>query len=95
MDSFGSGASNLDISKLSDKDKQDLQQFVVNESQKARIQQSIHSLTDTCFRKCVTNKIMSGKLDRSEEPCMQNCVDRFMDANMTVLRHLEQMRTTI
>jgi len=24
---------------------------------------------------------------------MQNCVDRYMDANMTVIRHLEQMRT--
>lgn len=40
MDSFGSGASsNLDLTKLSDRDKQELQQFVVNESQKARIQQ--------------------------------------------------------
>lgn len=59
------------------------------------LQTAIHSLTDTCFRKCITSKISSGKLDRYEEPCMQNCVDRFMDANMTVLRHLEQMRTTI
>jgi hypothetical protein len=30
---------NLDLSKLSVKDKQELQQFIVNESQKARIQQ--------------------------------------------------------
>lgn len=34
---------NVDLSKLSDKDKQELQQFVVNESQKARIQQSLFS----------------------------------------------------
>ncbi|KAI5246493.1 hypothetical protein E4T42_02271 [Aureobasidium subglaciale] len=91
MDSLGSG--NIDLSKMSDAEKQDLQQFVVNESQKARIQQSIHSLTDTCFRKCITGKISSGKLDRSEEPCMQNCVDRFMDANLVVIKNLEQMRT--
>ncbi|CAD0087384.1 unnamed protein product [Aureobasidium vineae] len=115
MDSLGSG--NIDISKMSDAEKQDLQQFVVNESQKARIQQctfmallllpfsplhaitntmnptAIHSLTDTCFRKCITGKISSGKLDRSEEPCMQNCVDRFMDANLVVIKNLEQMRT--
>ena len=40
MDSFGSSASsNLDLTKLSDKDKQELQQFVVNESQKSQIQQ--------------------------------------------------------
>ncbi|KAG9515824.1 hypothetical protein KCU77_g15066, partial [Aureobasidium melanogenum] len=91
MDSLGSG--NIDISQMSDAEKKDLQQFVVNESQKARIQQSIHSLTDTCFRKCITGKISSGKLDRSEEPCMQNCVDRFMDANLVVIKNLEQMRT--
>ncbi|KAK5008514.1 Mitochondrial import inner membrane translocase subunit tim8, partial [Cryomyces antarcticus] len=94
MDALSSGTGNLDISKLSQKDKQELEQFVVNESQKARIQQSIHSLTDICFRKCITSKISSGKLDRNEEPCMQNCVDRYMDANTTILKHLEQMRTT-
>jgi len=59
----------------------------------------IHGLSTTdgcvlrCFRKCITSKISQGKLDRSEEPCMQNCVDRYMDANMTVIRHLEQMRS--
>ncbi|THX76493.1 hypothetical protein D6C97_02852 [Aureobasidium pullulans] len=126
MDSLGSG--NIDVSKMSDAEKQDLQQFVVNETQKARIQQctnmhtaslprpffpllgypptggattrhllikviAIHSLTDVCFRKCITGKISAGKLDRSEEPCMQNCVDRFMDANLVVIKNLEQMRT--
>lgn len=60
--------------------------------QKAQIQQTVHSLTDMCFRKCVVSKIGSGQLDRSEEPCMRNCVDRYMDANMTVIKHLEAMR---
>ncbi|KAK5166257.1 Mitochondrial import inner membrane translocase subunit tim8 [Saxophila tyrrhenica] len=84
-------ASNLQ--KLSDKDKQDLNQFIMAESQKAQIQQNVHNLTDMCFKKCVTSKISAGTLDRSEQPCVQNCVDRYMDANMTVIRHLEQMRT--
>lgn len=128
MDSLTGGQ--IDLSKLSDSQKQDLQQFVVNESQKAGIQQSkscklldiahttivaldadswcggfldnlltimtaVHSLTDTCFRKCITTKISSGKLDRTEEPCMQNCVDRFLDANRLVVQSLERMRTTM
>lgn len=38
MDSLGSGLGNLDLSKLSDRDKQELQQFAMNEGQKARIQ---------------------------------------------------------
>ncbi|KZF21329.1 hypothetical protein L228DRAFT_269712 [Xylona heveae TC161] len=89
-----SAVSAADISKLSDREKQELQAFVANESQKARIQQSVHSLTDICWTKCITGKIAGGKLDRTEETCVQNCVDRFMDANMTVLKHLETMRTT-
>ncbi|OCK82717.1 hypothetical protein K432DRAFT_380197 [Lepidopterella palustris CBS 459.81] len=93
MDLGPSTAQQLDLSKLTDRDKAELQQFVVNESQKSRIQQSIHSLTDICFRKCITSKISSGKLDRYEEPCMQNCVDRFMDANYVVLKELEKMRS--
>jgi len=38
MDSLGGGLANADLTKLSDREKQELQQFVVNESQKARIQ---------------------------------------------------------
>ena len=43
MDSLGGGGlANIDVSKLSDRDKQELQQFVVNEGQKARIQSCKH-----------------------------------------------------
>jgi mitochondrial import inner membrane translocase subunit TIM8 len=54
---------------------------------------AIHALTDMCFKKCVTSKIGAGTLDKYEEPCMQNCVDRFMDANGLILRQLESLRT--
>lgn len=53
---------------------------------------AIHNLTDVCFKKCVTSKISAGKLDRYEEPCMQNCVDRFLDANKLILGQLDGMR---
>ncbi|ATZ48550.1 Bctim8 [Botrytis cinerea B05.10] len=82
-----------DLSKLSDRDKQELQQFIVNETQKARIQQSVHSLTDVCWKKCVTGSIRSGKLDKSEESCTMNCVERFLDSSMAVITHLNTMRT--
>ncbi|CAG8977981.1 hypothetical protein HYALB_00001863 [Hymenoscyphus albidus] len=86
--------SNLDLSKLTDRDKQELQQFLANEGQKARIQQTVHSLTDVCWKKCVTGTIRSNKLDSSEASCAANCVDRFMDANFTVIKHLERMRVS-
>jgi import inner membrane translocase subunit TIM8 len=104
MDALGGGLANVDLSKLSDRDKQELQQFAMNEGQKARIQSfamgtvlmvviAIHSLTDTCFRKCIpSGNVKNGKLDKYEEPCMKNCVDRFLDANLVVLRELERLR---
>ncbi|KAL5119041.1 Mitochondrial import inner membrane translocase subunit tim8 [Pleosporales sp. CAS-2024a] len=92
MDSLG-GLANVDLSKLSDRDKQELHQFAKNEGQKERIQSSIHSLTDTCFRKCIpAGHVKNAKLDKYEEPCMRQCVDRFLDANLLVLRELENLR---
>ncbi|MCJ1351162.1 MAG: Mitochondrial import inner membrane translocase subunit tim8 [Icmadophila ericetorum] len=124
----------VDFSKLSDRDKQELNQFIINESQlgarrkgqckktpgvltfpffapavpsaaassplgisinlKANISNNIaiHSLTDTCWKKCITSRISSAKLERAEDSCVQNCVDRFMDGTNLVLKQLEEMR---
>ncbi|KAF2750079.1 mitochondrial import inner membrane translocase-like protein subunit Tim8 A [Sporormia fimetaria CBS 119925] len=88
--------SNIDtsaIDRMSDRDKQELQQFLQNEGQKARIQASIHSLTDTCFKKCIApGAVKKGPLDKHEEPCMRQCVDRFLDGNLVVLKELEKLR---
>jgi hypothetical protein len=53
---------------------------------------AVHQLSEVCWKKCITGKISSGSMDRTEEACTQNCVDRWMDANFQVLKHLEQMR---
>jgi len=50
MDSLGGGLGNLDLTKLSDRDKQELQQFAMNEQQKARIQSCMSCRHDfLCF----------------------------------------------
>ncbi|BDD61958.1 Mitochondrial import inner membrane translocase subunit tim8 [Monascus purpureus] len=82
----------IDISKLSDADKRELNQFLENEAQKTNIQQTVHHLADVCWKKCITGKITSGRLDRTEESCAQNCVERWMDTNLSVLKHLEALR---
>ncbi|KAI9793376.1 MAG: Mitochondrial import inner membrane translocase subunit tim8 [Peltula sp. TS41687] len=82
-----------DVAQLSDRDRAELSQFLANEHQKARIHVVVHDLTAMCFKKCITTNIRSGKLDnKTEEPCLQNCLDRFMDANFVVLKHLEALR---
>ena len=45
-----------------------------------------------CFKKCITSRISAGKLDKYEEPCMENCVNRFLDTSGMVLKHMETMR---
>ncbi|KAL8876421.1 MAG: hypothetical protein Q9198_005383 [Flavoplaca austrocitrina] len=92
MDTSSLSQSNLDLSKLSDYDKRDLQQQIGNEMQKVKLQESIHNLTDICWNKCITGGISNGKLSGKEESCTTNCVERFLEANMAVLKHLEQMR---
>ncbi|KAL8887720.1 MAG: hypothetical protein Q9215_004757 [Flavoplaca cf. flavocitrina] len=86
MDTSSLSQSNLDLSKLSDYDKRDLQQQIGNEMQKVKLQEYI------CWNKCITGGISNGKLSGKEESCTTNCVERFLEANMAVLKHLEQMR---
>jgi import inner membrane translocase subunit TIM8 len=52
----------------------------------------VHQLNDVCWKKCVTTKISSNTLSKAEETCAQNCVDRWMDAQIGILKHLEEMR---
>lgn len=55
---------------------------------------AVHNLTDVCFKKCVTANISSARLERQEESCGRNCVERFLDANLSVVKHLENLRTS-
>jgi len=84
--------SQEDIQRLSMAEKQQLQMFIQTETQKSNIQKTVHELTETCFKKCITGSISSGKLASKEETCMSNCVNRFMDSNLAMLKHLEQLR---
>jgi len=46
-----------------------------------------------CFTKCIRGKpITSGTLDRTEEACAQNCVERWFDTQMSILKHLDVLR---
>ncbi|KAK8115075.1 uncharacterized protein PG998_000373 [Apiospora kogelbergensis] len=81
-----------DLEKLNDKDKAELRSFLNNESQKARVQSTVHSLTDMCFTKCITGNIKQGKLDKNEEGCMANCAERFLDISGLTMKHLQNLR---
>jgi import inner membrane translocase subunit TIM8 len=51
-----------------------------------------HSLTQMCWNKCVQGSIKNNKLDKGEETCLANCVERFLDVNYLTMKHLNGMR---
>ncbi|KZL82276.1 tim10 ddp family zinc finger [Colletotrichum incanum] len=93
MDSSRSALENSDLDKLNDKDKLELRQFLANEQQRSQIQSQTHALTEICWKKCVTGSIRNSKLDKGEEGCLANCVDRFLDVNFLTMKHLNNMRS--
>ncbi|KAK5997408.1 Mitochondrial import inner membrane translocase subunit TIM8 [Cladobotryum mycophilum] len=93
MNSAQTSMENLDLEKLNDKDKTELRQFLANEQQRSQIQSQTHGLTQICWKKCITGNIKNSKLDKPEETCLANCVDRFLDMNFLTMKHLNNMRS--
>ncbi|KAI9147927.1 Zn-finger protein [Paramyrothecium foliicola] len=83
-----------DLEKLNDQDKADLRQFLANEQQRSQIQSQTHVLANICWKKCITGNIKKSSLDSSEETCISNCVDRFLDLNFLTIKHLNNMRSS-
>lgn len=83
-----------DLDRLTPQDKVELRQFINNEQQRSRVQAQTHNLTDKCWKKCVapSGTIKSDSLSSSEQSCMANCVERFMDVNLATLKHLSSIR---
>ncbi|KAK9771110.1 putative Tim10/DDP family zinc finger protein [Seiridium cardinale] len=69
--------SNFDLDKLNEKDKEQLRAFLTAENQKARVQ---------------SRAIKSGQMDKTEQACMANCADRFLDVSSLTMKHLQNMR---
>ncbi|CAK7271168.1 Mitochondrial import inner membrane translocase subunit tim8 [Sporothrix epigloea] len=80
------------INSLSDKEKEELRQFVNTQTQRTRVQAQTHNLTDICWKKCITSPVKSNTLEKTEEACMNNCVERFLDLNILTAKLLSNMQ---
>ncbi|CAI4211435.1 unnamed protein product [Parascedosporium putredinis] len=81
-----------DLSRLNDKDKAELRQFLSLESKRSEVQANTHALTEVCWKKCITSASRGPKLDKTEESCLTNCVERILDINFLTVKHLEKLR---
>ncbi|KAJ9106249.1 Mitochondrial import inner membrane translocase subunit tim8 [Naganishia friedmannii] len=71
--------------------QKELGQFLEQEQSKAKMQASIHELTDKCWNTCITGSL-SGKFSRPEASCLENCVDRFLDTSLFIVKQIEQQK---
>ncbi|EIM83362.1 uncharacterized protein STEHIDRAFT_159947 [Stereum hirsutum FP-91666 SS1] len=71
--------------------QKELQTFLDREQAQARVQQSIHTFTSMCWDKCITGT-PSTRFSRSEESCLVNCVDRFLDTSLFMVKKIEEQR---
>ncbi|RSH77764.1 Mitochondrial import inner membrane translocase subunit tim8 [Apiotrichum porosum] len=81
--------------------RQELSDFIEQEQAKAKIQSSVHELTDkywpgrgtdTSVPVCITGSI-SSKFSKSEASCLENCVDRFLDTSLYIVKQIEEQKS--
>ncbi|RLV94958.1 Mitochondrial import inner membrane translocase subunit TIM8 [Spathaspora sp. JA1] len=78
------------MSALSPTALQNLDEVSQSEQSKSKVQSSIHSFTDMCFKKCFKDiPITNGSLNTNEESCLKNCLNRFLDTNIKVVEALQ------
>ncbi|KAI9342531.1 hypothetical protein BDR26DRAFT_1006609 [Obelidium mucronatum] len=79
------------MENLSEREKKEVAQFVQEEQQRAAFQSQVHQFTDICWDKCIVNSKVKTGLDRYDESCMTNCVDRFIDSSKVIIGVFNQV----
>ncbi|CAE6377820.1 unnamed protein product [Rhizoctonia solani] len=80
--------------KFDEATQRELQTFIEQEQAKARVQATTHQLTDMCWTKCITGSV-STRFSSSEAYCLQNCVDRFLDTSLFIVKKLDEQRRSM
>jgi import inner membrane translocase subunit TIM8 len=78
-------------SEFDEATQRDLQKFLESENARMRLQQSIQTFTDLCWDKCIT-KISGSHLSSADEACLTNCVERFLDTSMFIVKRVEEQK---
>ncbi|KAF9015356.1 Tim10/DDP family zinc finger-domain-containing protein [Cyathus striatus] len=77
--------------KFDEATQKELSDFLEQQQTQAKFHARVHSLTSMCWDKCVTGT-PSTSFSRSEESCLQNCVGRFLDSSIYIVKQVERQR---
>ncbi|GAA5944387.1 protein transporter TIM8 [Sporobolomyces koalae] len=79
------------LEQFDEQSRRELSQFLEQEQVKAQLQTQIHTFTERCFDKCVPGA-PGARFSRSEESCLSNCVDAYMNSSLLIVKYLESRR---
>ncbi|KAF9068014.1 Tim10/DDP family zinc finger-domain-containing protein [Rhodocollybia butyracea] len=71
--------------------QKELATFLEKEQTQAKIHSTIHNFTTMCWDKCITGT-PSTRFSRSEESCLNNCVNRFLDSSIFLVKQIQERR---
>ncbi|KAK0198651.1 related to Mitochondrial import inner membrane translocase subunit TIM8 [Armillaria ostoyae] len=71
--------------------RRELDAFLTREQANAKLHTTIHNLTTMCWDKCITST-PSNKFSSAEASCLTNCVDRFLDTSLFLIKSLQNRR---
>ncbi|TFL03601.1 Tim10/DDP family zinc finger-domain-containing protein [Pterulicium gracile] len=74
-----------------DATRKELSEFLEKQQAQARLQGSILTFTSRCWDKCITGTPSTG-FSRSEQGCLSNCVGRFLDTSIFMVKKIEADR---
>ncbi|VDO38246.1 unnamed protein product [Haemonchus placei] len=66
-------------------------QQLQSETQRQKFTEQVHTLTGRCWDVCFADYRPPSKLDGKTSTCLQNCVNRMIDASNFMVEHLQKM----
>uniref|UniRef100_A0A8R1TWI9 Mitochondrial import inner membrane translocase subunit n=1 Tax=Onchocerca volvulus TaxID=6282 RepID=A0A8R1TWI9_ONCVO len=64
------------------------------ENQRQKFTEQVQTLTGRCWDVCFSDYRPPSKLDGKTQNCINNCVNRMIDASNFMVEHLQKMSTT-
>ncbi|KAF9270417.1 hypothetical protein L218DRAFT_993035 [Marasmius fiardii PR-910] len=80
-----------DSTKFDEATQKELASFLEKEQTQAKLHSTIHNFTTMCWDKCITGT-PSTRFSRGEESCLMNCVDRFLDSSIFLVKQIQERR---
>jgi len=77
--------------KFDETTQKELARFLEMQQAQARINTQIQSFLGQCWDKCITGT-PSTRFSRGEESCLKNCVERFLDTSLFMVKLIEEKR---